>query len=104
MTRPTSWTPDRVALLGTMPDAALARLIGLSTGAVLQARRSRKIPVYSAATSGVWVPIDPAQRVRWQAAADAVGLTIPEWLGRMADLSTRGWDESSPPWEADDAR
>ena len=56
----TSWTPDRVALLGTMPDAALARQLGLSTGAVLQARRSRGIPAYSPAAAGVWVPLDPA--------------------------------------------
>ena len=82
----TSWTPDRVALLGTMPDAALARRLGLSTGAVLQARRSRGIPAYSPAAAGVWVPLDPAQRARWQAAADARGMDLATWIRFRGDI------------------
>ncbi len=40
------WTPEEVALLGTMPDAALARALGITKGMVTWKRMTTGIPAF----------------------------------------------------------
>lgn len=48
------WTPDRIALLGAMPDRALARVVGVSKAAVGDQRRRRQISGYSQRQHIAW--------------------------------------------------
>jgi len=45
--RKSTWTPERDALLGTMPDARLARRLGLTPNAVFERRRARGIAPFA---------------------------------------------------------
>lgn len=44
------WTPERLALLGTMPDSDLAAQVGLSASRVAKLRRSYSIPAWMPAS------------------------------------------------------
>src|SRR5437868_3272004 len=44
--RPREWTAERVALLGTAPDAEVGRALGRTAGAVRKERRRRGIPPF----------------------------------------------------------
>jgi hypothetical protein len=46
--RPPPWTPERDALLGTMPDSALARKLRCSPMSVFYRRRKRGIEAFRA--------------------------------------------------------
>lgn len=51
-----AWTRKHIAKLGTIPDAALARRIGLSVGTVLKKRQALGIPASRPAKSINWTP------------------------------------------------
>ncbi|HJZ57215.1 MAG TPA: hypothetical protein VKE74_19755 [Gemmataceae bacterium] len=44
----TGWTPEQLALLGTAPDAQLAKRLGRSPEAVRAKRCLRRVPLFSA--------------------------------------------------------
>jgi hypothetical protein len=54
--KPHVWTRKHIAMLGTIPDAALARRISLSVGTVLKKRQKLGIPASRPAKSLNWTP------------------------------------------------
>ncbi len=68
--RPFRWTRERVALLGTAPDAVIGRQLRVAAWSVRRARRSRAIPAFQ--------PQSP--RVDWTAEKIALLGTAPDAL------------------------
>lgn len=68
MTRKHAWTTEQTALIGTMPDAALGRIIGISDGPVRNHRIALGIPTFRSAQAAVEItcPICGTKAMRRQ--------------------------------------
>lgn len=74
-----AWNAKSEKLLGTMPDSALAKVLGIGTSAARQARQRRGIPPFCASS---------AKRPEWTARAiKLLGLIPDKEIARLLNCS-----------------
>ncbi len=94
------WTRKHIAMLGTIPDAAVARKLDLSVGTVLKKRQKLGIPASRPAKSIHWTPaiIATLGRIPDGEVAGIYGMNILSVQKKRVSLGIRCYARKSKTW------
>ena len=98
--KPENWTRKRIGILGTRPDAAVARMMGVCVGTVLRKRQKLGIPASRPPKSINWSPdvIALLGKIPDGQVAKIYGMNILSVQKRRVDLGIRCYARKSKTW------